>query len=172
MHSTLWAFFYLLLAPCALFLVVSIIVWLTRKKFPYLYFIVTLTLLCFPIWFIIDHFMSVRKEMALRQGTYTVTYQNKTNLLCGGYNFDNLTLTLYAKGDFIFNYKPCFTDNIAGKWGWDEDMAASFTTFEKINDSLRLVYPIDYIGDPIILKSNDQKYLTFKKVTSHTEKDL
>lgn len=123
-----------------------------------------LTLMFFPIAFIVGHFTSVGKEMKLRAGTYIVTRQENAGNLCGDITFDSLKLTLNKDGKFYFNYKPCFTDELSGQWKWYEDMVTTGTTFDKINDSLYLYFPTDDITDTIVLTKYQTTYLTFTKV--------
>ena len=164
MHSNLWATLYLTLVPTGMFLLIGVILRLTKRRFAKAFLLIGLVLLFFPIAFIVGHFTSVRNEMRLRAGTYIVARQENSNNLCGDITFDSLKLTLNKNGEFYFNYKPCFTDNLKGQWKWYEDMVTTGTTFDKINDSLYLYFPSDDITDSIVLTKYQTIYLTFAKV--------
>ena len=101
--------------------------------------------------------------MKSRSGLYIIAQQENLDGLCDEIIFDSLTLTLKQDGTYWFNYKPCFSKAQDGHWNWDDDMVGTFTTFDKINDSLILFYPIDKRTDTILLKSQEKKYLVFVK---------
>jgi hypothetical protein len=166
MHSNLWATFYLTLVPAALFLLIGVVIRLTKRKFSKSFLFVGLALLFIPVAFIVGHFTSGLKEMKLRAGIYHVVRQENLENLCKGLRFDSLELTLNKDGKFFFNYKPCFADNLSGKWEWHEDMVTTGTVFDKVNDSLYLYFPKDDVTDTIALTKYQMAYLTFAKIGS------
>lgn len=159
----------MIIVPAGLFLIIGVVLRLTKRKFSNTFLFIGLTLMFIPIVFIIGHLNSVGKEMKSRAGTYIVTWQDNSGSLCGNITFDSLKLTLDESGEFYFSYKPCFADKLNGKWKWYEDMITTGTTFDKINDSLYLNFSTNGITDTIVLKKNQMTFLTFSKVDTHNK---
>ena len=166
MHSNIWWTLLLTSVPSGLFLLIALILWLTKKGFVKLFFFVGLGLLFFPVSFLFGHFSSESKEMKKRTGTYVVTEQHDAGSLCNDSNFASLKLTLNANGTFEFNWKPCFADRINGSWKWTDDMVGTYTTFDKINDSLYLHFPSDEVVESIKLLKYQKTYMTFTRTKS------
>ncbi len=147
-----WFQLYVSMVPFGLFVVVGLILWPVWGKFPLKFFLWSSSLLFLPAMFVVGHFYSISKEMKQRAGTYSVVMDNHENKLCGEANFDSLTLTLYKKGSFRFNYKPCFTENIEGSWECKSDPGGYYTRFDKVSDSLSLSTERDIVSDTIVLE--------------------
>ena len=163
MHSNIWWTLWLTLVPSGLFLVIAFILWMTKKRFVKIFFSIGLGLLIFPVTFLFGHFSSESREMGKREGTYTVTKQDDVGSLCKDSSFSSLTLSLNSNGKFEFNYKPCFADEISGNWKWTDNLVGTYTSFDKINDSLYLHFPGDEVTDTINLLKYQKTYISFTR---------
>ncbi len=163
MHPNIWYTLYLTLVPSAITFAIAIVLHLYKAKYARPVFVTAAGFLLFPIIFIVGHFASVGSALKKRAGTYVVRHQDKMQALCPGEKFDSLQLVLDKNGRFVFNYKPCFSDRISGKWKWTDDMVHAYSSFDQVNDSLELDFLSESNVDTIVLTNDHSRYLTFSR---------
>jgi hypothetical protein len=163
MHANIQAYLIATCVPSALILCIALIMRLRKSKGAKAIFFVGLGALLLPLSSLYSHFSTQYSEMKERAGTFVVIRQENIEGPCAGARFDSLQLSLQRNGKYSFNYRPCFTAQRDGNWGWSDNMVRAHAWFESMNDSLSLGFPSDFKSDTIELTSYKKRYLTFAR---------
>lgn len=129
MHSNVWLYFFLLLIPTILFILIGVFLWRKHARLSYIFLAIGIGFLYNPFSFLVKHSSYQKRIVREKQGRYEVAAHD-INELCKDANIDELVLTLDSSGNFSFNFKPCFVNKGNGKWRWQDDLVGAYPVFE------------------------------------------
>ena len=130
MHPNIVAIIWLSALPLIVTLIVLLLLWAIRKKFPRKTLIVAGFMALWPAFMIVNHYWRIYREMSEMAGVYYVVYAYDQNGVHLPEHMD-IELFLDASGTYTFNNLPCGTGSESGNWKWSTDLIRMDISFSK-----------------------------------------